>query len=100
MAPDDAIPPAVADNLAKDGFDVAGFVPKRLEKADVAGAVHVVAIGIDSPLFAQSNVPVSRWTDIPPASTDYASSRDAMRARMEPLLDSLASARPGSGRGN
>jgi len=91
VSPDDVIPPAVADNLAKDGFDVASFTPKRLEKADVAGAAHVVAIGIDSPLFAESkDVPVSRWTDIPPASTDYATSRDAMRARMGALLDSLS----------
>jgi len=90
VSPDDVIPPAVADNLAKDGFDVAS-TPKRLEKADVAGAAHVVAIGIDSPLFAESkDVPVSRWTDIPPASTEYAASRDAMRARMGALLDSLS----------
>lgn len=91
VAPADAIPPAVAGNLAKDGFDVAGFTPKRLEAADVAGTVHVVAIGVDSPLFAAANIPVSHWSDIPPASTDYAASRDAMRARMGALLDSLAS---------
>ena len=79
------------DNLAKDGFDVAGFTPKRLEKADVAGAAQVVAIGIDSPLLAEAqDVPISRWDDIPPASTDYAASRDAMRARMGALLDSLS----------
>ena len=90
VAPDDAIPPAVAHNLARDGFDVAGFTPKRLEKADLVGAVQVVAIGIDSPLFAEAKeIPVSRWRDIPPASTEYAASRDAMRARMGGLLDSL-----------
>lgn len=97
VAPDDAIPPAVAQNLAKDGFDVAGYTPKRLEKADVAGAVQAVAIGIDSPLFAEATgVPVSHWNDIPPASTDYAASRDAMRARMGALLDTLCAMRPGS----
>lgn len=90
VSPDDAIPPAVAANLAGDGFDVAGFTPQPLEAADVSGTVHVVAIGVDSPLFAAAGVPVSRWSDIPPASTDYAASRDAMRARTGTLLDSLA----------
>jgi len=90
VAPDDAVPPAVANNLAADGFDVAGFTPKRLEQTDLAGAVQVVAIGIDSPLFADAKeVPVARWDDIPPASMDYAASRDAMRARMGALLDAL-----------
>ena len=93
VSPDEAIPPAVADNLARDGFDVAGFTPKRLEKADVAGAAHLVAIGVDSPLLAEvQEVRVSRWNDIPPASTDYAASRDAMRARMGALLDALSRA--------
>jgi protein-tyrosine-phosphatase len=91
VSPDEAIPRAVADNLAKDGFDVAGYIPKRLEKADIAGAAQVVAIGIDSALLAEvQDARVSRWNDIPPASTDYAASRDAMRARMGPLLDSLS----------
>jgi protein-tyrosine-phosphatase/ketosteroid isomerase-like protein len=92
VAPDEAIPPAVARNLAEDGFDVAGFAPKRLQATDVAGAVHVVAIGVDSPLL--SDAKLSRWDDIPPASTGYAASRDAMRARIEALLDSLATRRP------
>ena len=100
LAPDEAIPPGVAHNLVQDGFDVAGFTPKRLEKSDLAGAVHVVAIGIDSPLFAEAkDVPVSRWSDIPPASTEYAASRDAMRARMGALLDALSAAR-GTGSGH
>jgi ketosteroid isomerase-like protein len=98
VAPDDAIPPAVADNLARDGFEGAAFTPQRLEKADLTGAVQVVAIGIDSPLFADLvDVPVSRWNDIPPASTEYAASRDAMRTRMGALLDVLSKARAGAG---
>lgn len=92
VAPDDAIPPPVARKLGEDGFDVSGFAPKRLEKADVDGAVHVVAIGVESPLLPQAKL--SRWDDIPPASVDYAASRDAMRARIEALLDSLAARRP------
>ena len=94
VAPDDAIPPAVALNLAQDGFDAAGFTPKRLEKADLVDAVQVVAIGVDSPLFAEAKA-VDRWSDIPPASTEYVASRDAMRARMGALLDALSGTQAG-----
>jgi protein-tyrosine-phosphatase/ketosteroid isomerase-like protein len=89
VAPDPSIPPAVARYLAADGFDVAAFRAQPLEASDVAGAAHVVAIGIESPLLAASTVPVTRWNDIPPASTDYAAARDAVRARMEALLAAL-----------
>jgi protein-tyrosine-phosphatase len=94
VAPDDAIPPGVAENLRHDGFAVGGFRPKRLEKADLAPAVRVVAIGVDSPLFRDATVPVERWSEIPPASTEYERSRDAIRARVEALLQKLSEARP------
>jgi protein-tyrosine-phosphatase len=89
ITPEPAIPPAIAAALASDGFDGGGFIPERLANADLTGAAHVVAIGVESPLFAEARVPVSRWSDVPPASTDYAASRDAMRRRIEALLDSL-----------
>jgi arsenate reductase len=92
VTPDDAVPPAVERNLKNDGFDLAGFAPRRLEKADLATAIYVVAIGVDSPLLREaSTVPVESWSDIPPASTQYAASRDAMRTRIEALLTKLAS---------
>jgi len=89
VAPDEAIPAAVAGNLVADGFDVAAFAPKGLTKADVVAAAHVVSIGADSPLLADAKTPVTRWADIPAASIDYTASRDAMRARMGALLDAL-----------
>jgi len=89
VAPDANIPSPVAANLATDGFDVAAFTPQPLASADIAGAVQIVAIGVDSPLLAEARIPVARWNDIPPASTDYAASRDTMRARIGGLLDSL-----------
>ncbi len=91
VAPDKAIPPAVEESLRKDGFNVAGFIPKALEKPDLVDAVQVVAIGVDSPLFREvMGVPVERWTDIPPASTQYEASRDAMRTRIEALVRKLS----------
>ena len=88
VTPDEAVPPGVARNLAADGFDVSKFQPKPLREGDVKGAARVVAIGVESPLLATANA--IRWDDIPPASTDYAASRDAMRERMGALIDALS----------
>ena len=89
VAPDAAIPAAVATSLQADGFDVASFRPEALTATDVAGAARVIAIGVDSPLLAGTQR-VTRWDDIPPASKDYAAASEAMRARMGALLDELS----------
>ena len=91
VSPDPAIPAAVAENLAKDGFDVADFQAAKLAAEDVRGAAHVVAIGVETPLLDDAKA-VTRWTDIPPASTHYAAARDAMAKRVDALLDELVNA--------
>jgi arsenate reductase (thioredoxin) len=94
VSPDVTVPAWVVEALGGDGFSVAGFTPRRLEKADLAEAVQVVAIGVESPLFDQpATAAIERWTDIPPASTQYAASRDAMRRRIEALLARLSARR-------
>jgi protein-tyrosine-phosphatase len=92
VAPDATVPVWVVEALGKDGFTVAGFVPRRLGREDVGHATRVVTIGAESPLFAAAPA-LERWDDIPPASTSYAASRDRMRERIQALLATLA-ARP------
>ena len=89
VTPDAAVPAGVAENLRADGFDVAPFKPAAIVATEIETAKKVVSIGAESPLLAKANV--TRWAEIPPASTQYAKSRDAMRARMDALLDELAS---------
>jgi protein-tyrosine-phosphatase len=95
VTPDAAVPPAIVEALRGDGFDVSAFHPRALAEADVAGAARVVLIGVDGepPLPAAGGM-VDRWDGIPPASQDYSASRDAMKARIEKLLDALARGRP------
>ncbi len=90
VAPDESVPAAVAENLRQDGFDLAGVSPVRLDKRDLDGAAHVVAIGVKSPLFDGLATSPEAWDDVPPVSTHYEDSRDAMRRRIEALLDRLA----------
>ena len=92
LTPDGSVPPAIAEALRGDGFDVAGFEARALTAPDLAGAARIVAIGIDtSSLGARADSPIDRWDDVPPASVSYAASRDALRARIEALVASLES---------
>jgi pimeloyl-ACP methyl ester carboxylesterase/protein-tyrosine-phosphatase len=91
VEPDETVPAGVRENLRKDGLDVGDLTPARLTVADLAETASVVAIGADSPLFAGLGpASLERWSDIPPASTQYEASRDAMRQRIEALLERLA----------
>jgi len=84
-------PSAIAEELRRDGFDVAGFEARAFTTADLAGATRVVAIGIErSALGARADLPIETWEGIPPASEQYAAARDALRARIESLLSTLA----------
>ena len=90
VEPDAKIPEAVAANMRKDGFHLAGLVPVRLQETDLAQAHYVVAIGAKSALLDKMLEGFQRWDDIPPASVDYSAACDAMRARIKVLLDTLA----------
>ena len=94
MTPEPAVPPAIADALRNDGFDVSGFAPRALSSADAAAAIKLVGIGVDlSSAGERGNTPLETWEGIPPASERYAASRDALRARIETLLETLEAAR-------
>lgn len=87
VAPDAAVPEAIAAALRADGLSVAGFTPAALTKADLEGAARVVAIGVDvRSVLDRAAVPLESWPDIPPATRDYAAARDAMVARIAASL--------------
>ena len=88
--PDAAVPPAIATAMGQDGFNVANFRPQALSDRDVAGAVRVVAIGVDlSEHDGQVRAPIASWNGVPPASVDYARARDDLARRIEALLDEM-----------
>jgi protein-tyrosine-phosphatase len=89
-APDPSVPPAVVEALRADGFDVSSFRPQALTSADVAGATHVVAIGVDlGTLGAKAGPRALRWDGVPPVSTSYPEARRDLVARIERLLEEL-----------
>ena len=93
VTPETSVPPAIADALRSDGFDVSGFEPRAFSAADVTGAAWVVGIGVELSFARErGDAPLDAWEGVPPASQRYAESRDALRARIEALLKTLESA--------
>ncbi len=86
--PDEAITPAAAEGMQKDGLTGLTAKPQRLLAADFDDAVRVIAF-CPLPLYSLSPSQVEDWSDIPPVSQGYEQSRDAMIVRMESLLDEL-----------
>jgi arsenate reductase (thioredoxin) len=90
MAPDESVPKGIVEKLHDDGFTVENFTPVRLSTADLSGAERVISIGIDvTSVTKRSGVKVDEWNKIPPASENYATSRDAIVKRIDTLLTEL-----------
>jgi protein-tyrosine-phosphatase len=95
LTPENPVPAQVAERLRRDGMDVAAFEARRLAPADLGGASRLVLIGVEAPSWAtRDGLEVVEWKGIPPASESYEASRDAMRERIETLLDGLPKAEP------
>jgi len=90
VKPDDSVPLPIADALARDGFDVKGFSPRGLEPSELTTAARIVAIGVDGRAFPPTvGGRVEKWDAIPPTSEGYEGTRDALKARVQALIDTL-----------
>jgi len=95
VRPETPVPPAIAERLRLDGIDVRAFAPRALAPGDLEGAPRVVMIGVEPPVWVgRAGVRVDRWDGIPPATERYQASRDALRSRIEALIDSLKAKAP------
>ncbi|HET7747386.1 MAG TPA: hypothetical protein VFM29_08805, partial [Vicinamibacteria bacterium] len=83
---DPSVPEGVAADLARDGFRVRGFRPRVAGRDELAAAKRVVSFG---PPVPHAPTTVTTWTGVPPASERYAEARNAIRKRVEALLDEL-----------
>ena len=90
--PDEQLPINTINRLKTDGLKPDEDKPKKLAKADVDGAVRVVAI-CQIPETYASSTRVEQWDDVPPMSEDYNKFRDTIVERMKRLLDELVSAK-------
>jgi arsenate reductase len=92
LAPDsDTVPEFVKAPLMAEGYDVSSFRPQRLTDDDISASIRVIAISTALPADATSAAAqAEQWNDVPAASTDFARSRQSIRAHVAQLLDQLA----------
>ena len=86
--PDAEMAPAAVEGLLGDGLKPDDPAPTKLEQSDLDAAVRVVTF-CALPAGLQARSPVQPW-EVPPVSTEYAASREALLVRIERLLQELA----------
>jgi protein-tyrosine-phosphatase len=90
LRPDAVVPAPVAEHLTGHGFDLRGFAPSALAESDLARALRVVSMGADTAsVVAPGDARLERWDDIPPSAGRYDRTSEAIRARVQTLLDKL-----------
>ena len=90
--PDKEFPALTINGLKADGVEPNETKPKKLSRADVAGAARVVTF-CQLPEAYANVTPVDPWGDVPAMSEDYNRFRDIVVERIKRLLAELESAK-------
>jgi protein-tyrosine-phosphatase len=90
-APNAEMAPAAVAGLRGDGLKPGEPIPVKLEQRDLDAAIRVVTF-CALPPDLQVMSPIELW-EVPPVSTDYAASRDAMLQQIERLLSELTASK-------
>jgi protein-tyrosine-phosphatase len=86
--PDPELTPTAVAGLRAEGIDTLGERPRRVTADDIARASRVVSFGCDLGALAPGAA-VERWDDVPAVGENYRAARDAIVARLPPLLATL-----------
>ena len=86
---DSSIPTRIRDNLNLDGLAPLDDVPHPLMPSEAAGAVKVIAFDT-VPDDKRGVAEVNYWSDVPPATKDYAAARDVIVRHIDDLIPALA----------
>ncbi len=91
-APDsNTVPATIREALKGEGFDVSAFHPAAVSTSDISTSRRVVIIGTTLPASVGTpGVTPDHWDDVPPASVNYAASRESLKAHVKQLIDQLA----------
>lgn len=82
--PDAGMAPVAVKGLLGDGLKPDEPAPTKLDQSDLDAAARVVSFCALPPEL-QVRSPVEQW-EVPPVSTEYAASREAMLVQIERLL--------------
>lgn len=85
---DNSIPTPIRDGLSLDGLAPLDDVPQPLTPAEAASAVKIFAFDA-VPDEKRGAVNVNYWTDVPPATKNYADARDVILRHIDDLVPAL-----------
>jgi arsenate reductase len=92
-AVDSVVPPWMRARLDASRLPFNGFTPRALAAPDLAEARVVVTFDLPPSISSGARGVRAQWDALPPASQQFEASRDAIRARVHALVDSLNHAR-------
>lgn len=87
--PDSVVPAWMQSSLATDHVTLGAWRPQALALADLLSASYVVSFDVPTSATVGARAPHVQWDGLPSVSANYASGRDAIRARVRLLADSL-----------
>ena len=94
-APADRVHPTVIDAMKEVGIDLSGRIPKRVDRAMLDRADHVISMGCDDPAVCEyPGRKVEDWALEDPSRKspeEVRRIRDEIRARVEALVSRLRS---------
>lgn len=84
------VPTVILEGLKGDGFDVSAFHPAAVSTSDISTSRRIFTISTALPAsIGGPEVTPEKWDDVPPASVNYAASRDSLKAHVKQLIDQL-----------
>ena len=86
--PDPALAPGVVQGLKEDGLETSGK-PLLIDQKAMDEATRIITLGCTLPNADAVSTKLTDWSEIP-APRDYPASRDAIKKRVQALVDELA----------
>ena len=86
---DAEVPAWMQQGLAADHVALGSWRPQTLRLRDLATASYVVSFDVPPAATAAARAARAQWDGLPSVRRDYATGRDAIKARVHQLVDSL-----------
>lgn len=86
---DSVTPDWMVQALAKDHVNLGAWHPQGLRAEDLATAAFVVSFDVPREATAGTHAPRSQWDSVPSVTQNFERGREAIKARVHQLVDSL-----------
>ncbi len=90
---DSLVPPWMMAGLTADSVSLGTWRPQMLRPMDLVSASLVVSFDVPSSATASTRASRVQWDGLPSVRENYSRGRDAIRVRVQQLVDSLKNSR-------